>query len=298
MTPPEAPDENDIPLEAMDSHRSSRAYRSGSVSGEYASYRRGSNVSDASFMADINMADDEMFSGPVSESVPDSTVGFFSRRRSRSDSVTSFTYYDEDQDSAESWTEENETLEDGEESTHEDLNGAAAEYASPNADVEAAGRRPPQRRTSSGYSRSSKGSRRSHDSAADPLLVRQRSSDSATSGFSGIAFGKRTNQKIYIASEDLTIVLAGFRTSLIGYALYLTFCICTVGIGYLLFRWLPRWRIKLVGSASPLKDCQWVVIEVMLRYFEICIYVSYLLMFRRINGAKYPFSRSNNINTD
>ena len=49
---------------------------------------------------------------------------------------------------------------------------------------------------------------------------------------------------------------------MLGFASYMTICICTLGIAYLLFRWLPRWRIRLIGSPAPLKTCSWVVIEV------------------------------------
>ncbi|GAO17869.1 hypothetical protein UVI_02030330 [Ustilaginoidea virens] len=51
----------------------------------------------------------------------------------------------------------------------------------------------------------------------------------------------RSSQKIYMANEDLTIVVAG--------------------LAYLLFRWLPRWYITIVGRSCPLKDCQWAVVE-------------------------------------
>jgi cation-transporting ATPase 13A3/4/5 len=58
------------------------------------------------------------------------------------------------------------------------------------------------------------------------------------------------------------MVVAGFTTSTIGYLLYLAICVLTGGIGYLVFRWVPRWRISIVGSPTPLKKCSWVVVEV------------------------------------
>jgi cation-transporting ATPase 13A3/4/5 len=67
---------------------------------------------------------------------------------------------------------------------------------------------------------------------------------------------------MYIVTEDLTIVIAGFRTSSIGLLIYALVCVCTVGLGYLLLRWMPHWRVKLVGSPCTLRDCSWVVIEV------------------------------------
>ena len=69
------------------------------------------------------------------------------------------------------------------------------------------------------------------------------------------------NQKIYILTEDMTIVVAGFKTSLFGFSLYLCICILTVGVGYLLLRWLPKWYVKIVGRSTALAKCDWVVIE-------------------------------------
>lgn len=65
-----------------------------------------------------------------------------------------------------------------------------------------------------------------------------------------------------MVSEDLTIVIAGFRTSKPGYAAYVFLCVTTLGLAYLLLRWLPRWQVKLIGEPCPLHDCEWVVLEV------------------------------------
>jgi cation-transporting P-type ATPase 13A2 len=58
------------------------------------------------------------------------------------------------------------------------------------------------------------------------------------------------------------MVIAGFSTRSSGYLIYLAICILTAGIGYLVFRWAPRWRISLVGTPAPLRKCSWVVVEV------------------------------------
>jgi len=67
----------------------------------------------------------------------------------------------------------------------------------------------------------------------------------------------------------MTIVITGFNSSRIGFALYLTCCISTFGLGWLLFRWFPRWRVRLLGKQAPLKDCDWVVIENQWNEFSI-----------------------------
>ena len=109
------------------------------------------------------------------------------------------------------------------------------------------------RRKSSGFSRISR------ISVEDPLLRRH---DSAKTDTSGFGHEGRSTQKIYIVAEDLTVVFAGFKTSKIGFAIYIVLCIMTLGLGYLLLRWIPSWKVRLVGSPTQLRDCTWVVIEV------------------------------------
>lgn len=99
----------------------------------------------------------------------------------------------------------------------------------------------------------------SRDSVERPLLSRYMS---ASSYGRDRRTGSRLNQKVYIVSEDLTAVFAGFSTSTGGFALYIALCILSGGFAYLLFRWLPRWRVKLIGKATPIGKCQWVAIEV------------------------------------
>lgn len=69
------------------------------------------------------------------------------------------------------------------------------------------------------------------------------------------------SQKIHMTNEDLYIAIAGFRTSKLGFAAYLFICLSTFGLGWLLFRWMPEWHVKLTGRQVPLHDCQWVVLE-------------------------------------
>ena len=68
-------------------------------------------------------------------------------------------------------------------------------------------------------------------------------------------------QRIYIATEDLIVVFAGFRTSRPRFLLYLALCIVSLGLAYLLLRWLPSWKVRLIGTSRPLKDCDWIVVE-------------------------------------
>jgi cation-transporting ATPase 13A3/4/5 len=226
-------------------------------------YRRPSTMSEASFLGDVEMAQDEIFSGPMSESVPTASSSFF-HRRSRANSNVSFTFYEEDRDfDSEEWPEEAVFEDDQLES--QSLNGENT-FLEPEHDLDDStedaslvSRRPSRgSRKNSGYSRSSRASGGSRPSTESPLLRRAHSGDSDTSGF---RIGGRVNQKIYILTEDMTIVVSGFKTSMIGFALYICICVLTFGVGYLVFRWLPRWHVWLTGKPAGLGKCDWVVIE-------------------------------------
>jgi cation-transporting ATPase 13A3/4/5 len=200
----------------------------------------------------------QIFAGPgMSESVPTSVSAFSHRRRERADSsasLTSFAYYDEDQDSDQ---DQDQDLDAGAVAVVDDddieYDGyTAEEMEDMDRDLEAG------RSISPSPSRRSSGGSKSHRSVKRPLLRRH---SSASSAGSGSWKGRRSNQKIYIMTEDLTIVVAGFRNSTVGFIVYTVLCVGTLGLAWLLFRWLPRWQVALIGKNAPLKDADWVVIE-------------------------------------
>lgn len=218
-----------------------------------------------SFMEDVEMAQDEvelqpitapraskhqltttikMFAGPMSESVPTS-ISSFAHRRRRADSTTSFTFYDDDHESEDDIEEEAIAEEYGD----IEYDGYTVEELD---EMEDGGSPAPsqRRRKSSTFSRRSSEDR--------PLLRRKSSASSVASGDGQKA---RANQKIYILTEDLTIVVAGFDTSSVGFGIYVVLCVCTLGLAWLLLQWLPRWKVALVGRSAPLKECSWLVIE-------------------------------------
>lgn len=179
----------------------------------------------------------------MSESVPSSVTGF-AHRRPRADSIASFTYFQEDDESPE-WSDDQAIVDEDE----EDQDVPKQAQGDLDFDLES-GLSSPKRRKSSGYSRTS---------AESPLLARL---DSAKTEASGHGRGSRSSQKIYVVAEDLTIVVAGFSTQTLGFMLYLSCCVLSLGLGFLILRWLPRWRVGLTGSPKPLRECDWVVVEV------------------------------------
>jgi cation-transporting P-type ATPase 13A2 len=173
--------------------------------------------------------------------VPTSTTGFaYQRPRQRAGSIASFTYF-QDQDESPEYSDEEAVVD-----VSDDENGHIDDQ---DRDLEA-GETQSLRRKSSG---------RQRDSADAPLLRRLDSSRSDTQEHDD---GGNFSQKLYIEAEDLTMVFAGFVTNSLGFLFYVLVCIFTAGVGYLLFRWLPRWRIRLVGTPAPLRKCSWVVVEV------------------------------------
>ena len=180
----------------------------------------------------------------MSESVPSSVTGF-AHRRSRADSVASFTYFQQEDESPE-WSEDQAVIDE-----EESFDLEAGDQIGDDSEVESDSRSAsPERR---------KSLQSIVNSAKDPLLHRR---DSTRTDGSGFGHSGRSSQKIYVVTEDLTIVVAGFATNASSSLLYIAICVLTLGLGYLLLRWLPRWYVLITGTPKPLRDCDWVVIEV------------------------------------
>lgn len=68
-------------------------------------------------------------------------------------------------------------------------------------------------------------------------------------------------QRYYLAEEDIVIGIAGYTNCWWKSVLYYFVCFATLGLGYLVLRWLPRYRINLMGTRCPLGRASWCVIE-------------------------------------
>lgn len=204
--------------------------------------RRDSVSSNASFYSDVEMAQNEVFAGPTSESLPSSVATFHHRRRPRSESgaTVAWSFYEpEPQDLQEGVSDEEAIFLDDEDL---DLEAHEGRFREDTASL---------RRRSSEITRAS---------VTAPLL-QHRLSESSERGLHD-----RVSQKFHIHSEDLTIVITGFVTSRTGYTVYVSGCILTLGMLWLLMRWFPHWRVWLTGTKTPLKFCDWVVIQVCFTY--------------------------------
>ena len=214
-----------------------------------------------------------MFSGPVPESLPSSISSFAHRRRSRSSSRASFSFFQPGREAHDGWQGQH-----GQDNQSEQaLSDSEDDYGYAESIVE----------SEIGGNDGESIRRKPHlhhviddeDGAEDPLLQRRDSakSDAAHPGF------RRTSQKIYIETEDLTIVLAGFTTSQLASLLLTILSFVTLGISWLILRWVPSWKIRLIGKPASLQHCEWVVVEVcnMVKLLS----GSLLIYCVRINGA-------------
>ena len=72
---------------------------------------------------------------------------------------------------------------------------------------------------------------------------------------------KNTSQRFYIAEEDLVAGIAGYQTTYWKLIIYNIICFLTLGLAALICRWIPRWRIKMMGKQVPLGKAEWLVVE-------------------------------------
>ncbi|KAH3665607.1 hypothetical protein OGAPHI_003795 [Ogataea philodendri] len=72
---------------------------------------------------------------------------------------------------------------------------------------------------------------------------------------------KNTSQRFYLAEEDLVIGIAGYSSSPLKLISYYLFVVLTLGLGYVVLRWFPRRRIRMMGSETPLAKAEWAVVE-------------------------------------
>lgn len=205
--------------------------------------RRDSNISTASFYSDVEMAQHEVFSGPVPESLPSSISSFAHRRRSRTGSIASFQFFQEMNIEQQQWPQQ-----DHEQALADEEEEGEYRYEPSEVDLEVG--------TFESSSIRRKASQLHRDSVEDPLLQQRESTKS--DGYRG---ARRMTQKIYIVTEDLTIVVAGYTTSRVGSLLMIILSVMTFGMGYLILKWVPRWRIGIIGKPTPLANCDWMVVE-------------------------------------
>ena len=72
----------------------------------------------------------------------------------------------------------------------------------------------------------------------------------------------RITQKVYLADEDMIVIMSGFKIKTYALWTYRLLSVVTLGLFYLLMRWMPRWRLTLLAEPIPLSEAPYVVVEV------------------------------------
>ncbi|KAI8077803.1 P-type ATPase-like protein [Halteromyces radiatus] len=83
------------------------------------------------------------------------------------------------------------------------------------------------------------------------------------------SFDHRWEQCLLLEEEDVQVMISGYRYHTLRYLMYQLGCIITLGIVWLIGRWIPTWWIKWVGQQVPLKDARWLVFKNQYNQFEI-----------------------------
>ncbi|KAI8343883.1 putative P-type ATPase [Chlamydoabsidia padenii] len=81
--------------------------------------------------------------------------------------------------------------------------------------------------------------------------------------------GNRLEQHMLLEEEDVQVVIYGYQYHTLRHFIYRLCCIGTLGIVWLIARWVPTWWIKWVGQQVPLKDAQWLVFKNQYNQYEI-----------------------------
>nr|CDI56093.1 ca-transporting atpase [Melanopsichium pennsylvanicum 4] len=71
----------------------------------------------------------------------------------------------------------------------------------------------------------------------------------------------KSRQQIYLTEEDTIIRFTGYRTLVANQIIYSIVCCLTLGIVYLIGRWLPRFRLKRVCREIEFENAEFIMIE-------------------------------------
>ncbi|KAI8989577.1 P5-type ATPase cation transporter-domain-containing protein [Pilobolus umbonatus] len=93
--------------------------------------------------------------------------------------------------------------------------------------------------------------------------------DTRISGLNEIPTDTKDEQILLLEEEDVYITIAGYKHNRLNLFLYQLMCVLSLGIVWLLFRWVPTWYVSWVGIKVPLKDAEWLVFKSQYNEIEI-----------------------------
>lgn len=71
----------------------------------------------------------------------------------------------------------------------------------------------------------------------------------------------KSQQLFYIAEEDTSISITGLQCKQLRVLFYRILCVLSLGVAYIILRWLPLWKVYFTARPSPLCACDWVLIQ-------------------------------------
>jgi cation-transporting ATPase 13A3/4/5 len=82
------------------------------------------------------------------------------------------------------------------------------------------------------------------------------------SGLNDIPQDTKDEQTLLLEEEDVQIHIMGYRYNRLNLFMYRVCSVLSLGIVWLVCRWVPRWYISWIGYRVPLKDAEWLVFKV------------------------------------
>ncbi|KAJ1973976.1 hypothetical protein H4R34_004894 [Dimargaris verticillata] len=101
--------------------------------------------------------------------------------------------------------------------------------------------------------------KRSSQSLSD-VVIDTFAATHADEGDNGWASNAQCHQCIYLAEEELTIDVYGYRYNTLALYLYYLLCVLSLGVVYLLGRWFAQRRIGWLAQPHPLHLADWLVV--------------------------------------
>ncbi|KAG2228910.1 hypothetical protein INT48_004448, partial [Thamnidium elegans] len=104
----------------------------------------------------------------------------------------------------------------------------------------------------------------------DHVITNITKNDIRISGLNELPKDNSDDQLLLLEEEDVQILIQGYKFLKLNLLLYRIVSILSLGLVWLVCRWVPSWYISWVGLKVPLKDAEWLVFkEEILLYNDI-----------------------------
>ncbi|KAI7905261.1 P5-type ATPase cation transporter-domain-containing protein [Cokeromyces recurvatus] len=94
-----------------------------------------------------------------------------------------------------------------------------------------------------------------------PRLTGTRINEFRIHGLNNIAKDTNDEQLLLLEDEDVEIYIMGYTYNRVHLLLYQLCSLLSLGIVWLIARWVPKWYISWVGVRVPLKEAEWLVFK-------------------------------------